>query len=93
MRERTSNRCARGRWQDIDVRRLFGCPIKSFCKVYILVNNAGIIFYEPVIEVSEYEFDKIVAVNVNDTFFACREAIRLMPKGGRIINFSSTATS
>ncbi len=93
MREGTSNCCARGHWQDVDVRRGFGCPIKSFSKVDILVNNAGIIFYEPVIDVSEDEFDKIVAVNVNDTFFACQEAIRLMSEVGRIINFSSTTTS
>jgi 3-oxoacyl-[acyl-carrier protein] reductase len=71
----------------------FGCPIKSLGKVDILVNNADIIFYEPVIEVSEDEFDKIVAVNVNDTFFACQEAIRPTSEVGCIINFSSTTTS
>ena len=76
-----------------DVRRLFDQAIKGFGKVDILVNNAGVVLYKPLVEITEEEFDKIFAVNVKGTFFACQEAARRMADDGRIINFSSTTTA
>ena len=50
-------------------------------------------FNKPVADVTEEEFDRIFAVNVKGTFFACRQAARRMADGGRIINFSSSTTA
>ncbi|HZL77219.1 MAG TPA: SDR family oxidoreductase [Candidatus Limnocylindrales bacterium] len=75
-----------------DILRLFDETIAHFGKLDILVNNAGIMFNKPVSAVTEAEFDRIFAVNVKGTFFACQQAATRLTEGGRIINFSSTTT-
>jgi 3-oxoacyl-[acyl-carrier protein] reductase len=46
----------------------------------------------PVSAVTEAEFDRIFAVNVKGTFFACQQAATRLADGGRIINMSSSTT-
>lgn len=75
-----------------EIVRLFDETIKQFRKLDILVNNAGIMFNKPVSNISEAEFDRIFAVNVKGTFFACQQAATRLAEGGRIINLSSSAT-
>src|SRR4051794_34309372 len=76
-----------------DVGRLFDEAIGQFGRLDILVNNAGIILYKPLAEVTEEEFDRLFAVNVKGTFFACQQAARRLADGGRIVNFSSSTTA
>jgi len=75
-----------------EIVRLFDEAIAHFGKLDILVNNAAIMFNKPVSAVTEAEFDRIFAVNVKGTFFACQQATTRLAEGGRIINFSSTTT-
>lgn len=75
-----------------DVIRLFDEALAYFGRLDILVNNAGIMFNKPVSAVTEAEFDRIFAVNVKGTFFACQQAATRLADGGRIINLSSTTT-
>jgi 3-oxoacyl-[acyl-carrier protein] reductase len=76
-----------------DIQRLFEQTIQRFGKVNILVNNAGTIIYKPITEITEEDFDKIFAVNVKGTYFACQQAAQHLAEGGRIINFSSSTTA
>lgn len=73
-----------------DIQHLFDQTIEHFGQVDILVNNAGTKFYKAIAQVTEEEFDKIFAINVKGTFFACQQAAQRMADGGRIINFSTT---
>ena len=75
-----------------DVQRLFDESIKQFGKVDILVNNAGIPLYKMVAEITEKEFDQILATNVKGVFLTCKQAARCMPDDGRIVNVSSSVT-
>lgn len=75
-----------------DVERLLDATLERFGRLDILVNNAGVILYKPLVDVTEEEFDRIFAVNVKGTFFACQQAAKRMADGGRIINFSSSTT-
>ncbi|MDZ7958749.1 MAG: SDR family oxidoreductase [Aulosira sp. DedQUE10] len=79
--------------QVVEIERLFDQTIAQFGKVDILVNNAGSIIYKPITEITEADFDKIFAVNVKGTYFACQQAAQKMTEGGRIINFSSSTTA
>ena len=76
-----------------DIQRLFDSTFEHFGRLDILVNNAGVFFTKPVADVTEEEFDRIFAVNVKGTFFACQQAATRMADGGRIINFSSSTTA
>ncbi|MGA2915150.1 MAG: 3-oxoacyl-[acyl-carrier-protein] reductase [Sedimentisphaerales bacterium] len=59
----------------------------------ILVNNAGITRDRLMIQMSDEEYDLLMAVNLRAAFFACRAALRSMlrNKFGRIISISSVA--
>ena len=76
-----------------DLEGLFSQTIDKLGKVDILVNCAGVVVYKPIVEVTETDFDKIMAVNVKGTYFACQQAAKQMADGGRVINISSTTTA
>jgi 3-oxoacyl-[acyl-carrier protein] reductase len=76
-----------------EVVRLFDETIARFGKLDILVNNAGLMVTKPVSAMTEAEFDRIFAVNVKGTFFACQQAATRLTDGGRIINVSSSTTA
>jgi 3-oxoacyl-[acyl-carrier protein] reductase len=76
-----------------EVVRLFDETLAHFGRLDILVNNAGVMFTKPVSATTEAEFDRIFAINVKGTFFACQQAATRLAEGGRIINFSSSTTA
>jgi 3-oxoacyl-[acyl-carrier protein] reductase len=59
----------------------------------ILCNVAGVPADGPLSELAEAEFDRVVAINVKGTLFACQAAARAMQSrgGGSIINVASGA--
>ncbi|MFY1636422.1 SDR family oxidoreductase [Solwaraspora sp. WMMB335] len=59
----------------------------------ILVNNAGLAAATPIAEMSEQEYDRLMAVNTKSVFFAIAHAARQMRDGGRIINISTLNTA
>jgi NAD(P)-dependent dehydrogenase (short-subunit alcohol dehydrogenase family) len=63
-------------------------------RVHILVNNAGIAGKAgPTTEISDDDFAKVMAINVNGVFFFCRAVLAHMKehKYGRIVNIASIA--
>jgi len=75
-----------------DLQKLVDKTIKSFGKIDILVNNAGIETRTSVLDSSEEQYDKVMAVNLKSAFFSTQIAAKQMikqGKGGRIINISS----
>ena len=75
-----------------DIGRLFGEALRRFGKLDILVNNAGISVFKPHAEVSEEDFDRVFALNTRGTFFALREAARVLEDGGKIVSLSTGGT-
>lgn len=65
----------------------------NFGRFDILVNNAGLGTNHDALDVTEQEWDDLMAVNLRGLFFACRAAGRQMVERGygRIINMSSQA--
>jgi 3-oxoacyl-[acyl-carrier protein] reductase len=76
-----------------EITRLFDEAIKHFGKLDILVNNAGVIIIKPVGDTTEADFDRLFAINVKGTFFACQQAATRLADHGRIINLSSSVTA
>jgi NAD(P)-dependent dehydrogenase (short-subunit alcohol dehydrogenase family) len=76
------------------VRALFAETKKSFGRLDVLFNNAGI--GTPPVPIEDLPFEQwkaVVDTNVHGTFLCTQEAIRIMkaqtPRGGRIINNGS----
>ena len=77
-----------------DVRNMVSETVKAFGGVDIMVNNAGYTHRnQPMLDVTEAEFDRIFAVNVKSLFLAAKEVVPELEKrgGGVIITTASTA--
>ncbi len=74
-----------------DCRRVIERGVREFGGIDVLFNNAGIIRRASVTEISEDDWDEVMAVNVKSIFLMSREAIPIMAKagGGSIINTAS----
>ncbi len=77
----------------IDVDNTFRKAIENYSGILdILVNNAGIADFGNVENTSRDLWDRIMAVNVNGTFYCSKASIPSMKQqGGSIVNFSSVA--
>ena len=76
-----------------DCRRMVDAAIQSYGRLDILDNNVGISRRGSVLEVSEKDWDHVMAVNVKSVVLTSREAIPRMIEtgGGSIVNVSSIA--
>jgi glucose 1-dehydrogenase len=75
-----------------DVVRMMDETVRGLGGIDVLVNNAGIQISRPSHELSQADFEKVLAVNLRGAFLCAREAIKRFldaGKGGSIINVSS----
>lgn len=75
------------------VHRLFDDVKKKYGHIHILINNGAIAgFRKDIMEISDDEFEKVIATNLNGTFFCSRAFVKANygEDYGRIINIAST---
>lgn len=74
-----------------EIRKLFEDVEKSYGRLDVLVNNAGVYLPTPVLEATEEQWDALHTVNLKAVFFCCQAGAKLMLKngGGRIVNIGS----
>ena len=78
--------------QRADVEKMFADTIAKFGRIDIVVNNAGIEINKPFLEVSDAEWNKVLAVNLYGAFVVSQVGAQQMVKqgdGGKLINISS----
>ena len=80
----------------LDVRNLVTATLDAYGAIDILVNNAGIVASGDFLEISEADFDRVLAVNLKGAFLVGQATARQMVeqvnaggKPGSIINMSS----
>ncbi len=64
---------------------------QKFDSINVLINNAGMRFRKPFLEITPEEWELVIGVNLNSTFFFCQEVGKQMIKqrSGKIINMAS----
>src|SRR5215469_4393389 len=73
------------------VAKMFEKVIATFRRLDLLVNNAGVQTWKPLLEVTEEEWDLVVDTNLKGCFLCTQQAARFMKDhgGGSIVNLGS----
>lgn len=79
--------------QPAAVEEMVAEAVRLFGKLDVLVNNAGLGVAANVVDTSEEDFDRVIAVNLKGVFLGMKYAIPAMKAngGGSIVNMSSIA--
>jgi len=62
--------------------------VEAWQKIDVLVNNAAVMTFKPITELSEAEWDKVMNVNMKSLFMLCKLCLPHI-NGGSIVNISS----
>lgn len=87
--------CDVSHWDDVD--RLVSSAVEEFGKLDIIVNNAATLGGgKRLLETTEDDWDRVMAINAKGVFFGCKRAVQQMLQQplvgdarGRIVNISS----
>ena len=74
-----------------DVARLVAAAVETFGRLDVMVNNAAIQLERELVETTEEDLDRVLAVNLKGVFFGCKHAVLAMRRsgGGSIVNVAS----
>ena len=76
-----------------DVQKIFATTKKTYGKVDVLVNNAGVYQFAPLEAVTEDEFHRQFNTNVLGLILTTQEAVKHVPaEGGSVVNISSVVS-
>ena len=76
------------------VERVVQAPVERWGRLDVVVNNAGITGRSfPIHELTDEDWQKVIAADLTSVFLVCRAAVRHMLEagGGRIVNIASIA--
>jgi glucose 1-dehydrogenase len=75
-----------------DLQRMVDTAISAYGRLDIMVNNAGIETRTSILDTTEDQYEKVLAINLKSAFFGTQLAAKQMiaqGEGGRIINMTS----
>jgi NAD(P)-dependent dehydrogenase (short-subunit alcohol dehydrogenase family) len=72
-----------------DVRAAIDAAVVKWGRIDVVVNNAAMMTFKPAVELSEEDWNRVLAVNLTSVFLFCKYAVPHMPAGGAIVNTSS----
>ena len=74
-----------------DIEAMVRAATERFGRIDILINNAGVIVRQPMLEITEETWDRILDINLKGVFFCTQAAARVMVRQGKgkIINIAS----
>jgi glucose 1-dehydrogenase len=72
-----------------DIRAAIKQTVDAWGKLDVLVNDAAMMTFTPLIDTSEADFEKVLNVNLRSVFLFCKYGVPHMPEGAAIVNVSS----
>ncbi len=72
-----------------DIESLFDVVQRQWGGLDIMVNNAGVTHAADLLDLTEEDFDRVMAINLKAALFGTQFAAKLMAPGGIIVNMSS----
>ncbi|HEV8292068.1 MAG TPA: SDR family oxidoreductase, partial [Tepidisphaeraceae bacterium] len=72
-----------------DIRSAIDAAVSKWGRIDVLVNNAAMMTFKPVVDLTLEDWDKVLAVNLRSVFLFCKYAIPHMSPGSAIVNVSS----
>jgi 3alpha(or 20beta)-hydroxysteroid dehydrogenase len=77
--------------RDADVEDLVAAALELYGRLDVMVNNAAVQVKRELVETTEEELDRVLAVNLKGVFFGCKHAVLAMrgSEGGVIVNVAS----
>jgi NAD(P)-dependent dehydrogenase (short-subunit alcohol dehydrogenase family) len=82
--------------QEAAITALFATVTKTYGRLDVLVNNAGVATHINTEDISLEYWQEVLDINLTAPFLCSREAVRIMkaqtPQGGRIITIGSVST-
>jgi glucose 1-dehydrogenase len=75
-----------------DIQKMIDTAVSKFGRLDVMVNNAGIETRSSILDTTEAQYEKVLAVNLKSAFFGTQLAAKQMIAqggGGRIINMTS----
>lgn len=76
-----------------EIERHVKSVAEEYGRIDILVNNAGILHTTPIEDITEEEWDRMMAINLKSVFFMSQKVLPYFrkQKGGKVVNISSLA--
>ncbi len=74
------------------LKAMFDGAMQEFGRLDIFINNAGIYPQQQICDMTEEEWDKVMAVNLKSVFLCAKLCRETMKEGGVLINAASFAT-
>ena len=71
------------------VKAAIQAALDKWGKIDVLVNDAAMMTFKPIVDLPDDDFDKVLDVNLRSVFLFCKYAVPHMPKGSAIVNISS----
>ena len=77
--------------REAEVEGLIAAAVERHGRLHVMVNNAAVQIEQELVETTEEQLDRILAVNLKGVFFGCKHAVRAMRPagGGAIVNIAS----
>jgi glucose 1-dehydrogenase len=71
------------------IRAAIDQTVAKWGKIDVLVNDAAMMTFQPILELPDDDFDKVLNVNLRSVFLFCKYTVPHMPTGSSIVNISS----
>ncbi len=75
--------------QSVQVQAAVAAAVSHWGRLDVLVNNAATMSFDPLLDLPEDEWDRVLGTNLRSVFLFCKYGVPHMPPGGAIVNVSS----